>query len=1098
MTANLSSATRYHEANDRAIINENSVHIWGTNYNVYSFENFFHPLVGQLVQQLNTATGDPVAAMLDPNFLSTSTAFFSSEYTVGTGDLIVNSFPAQIDLDYSLPYANYNWELLYHIPVAVAVHLSQNQRFAEAQKWFHYVFDPTSTDTSVPAPARFWKFLYFRQNPESVDLNELITLLSTPPSQLSSQESNEVQGLLTSYEVSLTTPFDPFAVARSRPVAFQYYVVMKYLDNLIAWGDSLFSQMTIETVNEATLCYVLAANLLGPRPQPVPQVGTISAKCYNDLKNGLDPLGDALVALEGQFPFNITTASNGSGGSGSAFGTGQALYFSVPANAQLLTYWDTVEDRLSKIRNCENIEGQVQLMPLFDPPIDPGMLVAAAAAGLNIGSVVSGLNQPTGPVRAPVLVQKALELCAEVRSLGAGLLSAIEKGDAETLAVLRQNNEVALQQLTQNIRYLHWQQAQAATEALLRSRASALERYTFYLRELGQTPNTAVAPDNFTVDHTTMLTEANFADAYQALVAQYDLPITTMPYPNLTLAQAASPANQSGASGAGNLYLNTNEDAELNTHMPTARDEHLASEVTASAAPVLALIPSLEVDLHYWGLGAHTKILGGDWLAGATNAAAGIIRALATWQQDQGAMAARTAGYQRRADDWFLQANLAARELSQLGRQILASLLTEQAAGAEYTTTKAQVGQAQAVLAFLQTKFTNAQLYGWMQGQLSSLYYQYYRLALDTARKAEATAKWALMRPELDSTTYIQPNYWDSGHQGLLSGEALYLDIKRLDMDYLTYNLRELELTRHVSLRQLDPAALLNLKITGSCTVTIPEWLYDRDCPGHYLRRLKSVAVSVPSVVGPYTSVNCSLSLQSSSVRVSSELSGGSYQRTGSDDARFVDYSGTVDSIVTSGATSDSGMFETNLRDDRFLPFEGNGAISTWALSLPSIPAFDYSTITDVVLHVRYTARDGGAALGTAATKCLNTLPPAAAGGRPAPTLALLLSLRHDFPTQWYAFMTGGSADFTAPLTIDYFPYIVQNATLSVGSISVYAANGVKLAVAPTVAVPATMTYANIKDGTAVLQIPQDGSVLTSSGPPTKEVYVVIAYTAQL
>src|SRR5215470_5144572 len=43
---------------------------------------------------------------------------------------------------------------------------------------------------------------------------------------------------------------------------------------------------------------------------------------------------------------------------------------------------------------------------------------------------------------------------------------------------------------------------------------------------------------------------------------------------------------------------------------------------------------------------------------------------------------------------------------------------------------------------------------------------------------------------------------------------------------------RELELTRHVSLRQLDPLALLALRTTGSCTVTVPEWLYDRDCPG--------------------------------------------------------------------------------------------------------------------------------------------------------------------------------------------------------------------------------------------------------------------------
>ena len=262
-----------------------------------------------------------------------------------------------------------------------------------------------------------------------------LTLLSTPPSQLTSEQTSEVQDLLTSYDASLTTPFDPFAVARSRPVAFQYYVVMKYLDNLIAWGDSLFTQMTIETVNEATLCYVLAANLLGPRPQPVPQVGTISAKCYNDLKNGARPAGRRPGGSRGAVPVqHHHRAPAVAGPAGRLFGTGQSLYFCVPANAQLLGYWDTVEDRLSKIRNCENIEGQVQLMPLFDPPIDPGMLVAAAAAGLDIGSVVSGLNQPTSPVRAPLLIQKALELCSEVRSLGAGLLAAIEKGDAESLA----------------------------------------------------------------------------------------------------------------------------------------------------------------------------------------------------------------------------------------------------------------------------------------------------------------------------------------------------------------------------------------------------------------------------------------------------------------------------------------------------------------------------------------------------------------------------------------------------------------------------------------------------------------------------------------
>ena len=40
---------------------------------------------------------------------------------------------------------------------------------------------------------------------------------------------------------------------------------MRYIDNLVAWGDSLFRQNTLESINEATLMYVLASELLGPR-----------------------------------------------------------------------------------------------------------------------------------------------------------------------------------------------------------------------------------------------------------------------------------------------------------------------------------------------------------------------------------------------------------------------------------------------------------------------------------------------------------------------------------------------------------------------------------------------------------------------------------------------------------------------------------------------------------------------------------------------------------------------------------------------------------------------------------------------------------------
>src|SRR5262249_34655034 len=84
-------------------------------------------------------------------------------------------------------------------------------------------------------------------------------------------------------------------------------------------------------------------------------------------------------------------------------------------------------------------------------PIDPGMLVKAMAAGLDPSSIVSGVSQPFGPVRCAIMIQKALELCAEVRGLGNSLLAALDKGDAEHLALVRQRHEIQIQQMAQDV-----------------------------------------------------------------------------------------------------------------------------------------------------------------------------------------------------------------------------------------------------------------------------------------------------------------------------------------------------------------------------------------------------------------------------------------------------------------------------------------------------------------------------------------------------------------------------------------------------------------------------------------------------------------------
>jgi hypothetical protein len=1019
----------YHDKmTDRAIGTITTGH-WDTKFN-YTFENFFHPFVSELIERLNKKS---LADVMDATWQDSLEQTFFPTFYPSAGDNLVSiqSFDKEIDVSVGGAYAVYNWELFFHIPLTIAVHLSKTQRFAEAQRWFHYIFDPRCSDTNV------WKFLAFRKPDDSKRIEDIMRLLSTPRNDLSPADQAAQDQIMEGYTKILTNPFMPHAVARTRQLAYQYNVVMKYLDNLIAWGDFLFQQDTLESINEATQRYVLAANVLGERPQRVPPRGMTRVRTFAQLKSeGLGPIGNALVDLEGQFPFNLSAPDSGvsngdaSANAGVLFGIGRTLYFCTPRNDKLLGYWDTVADRLFKIRHCMNIQGVVRPLALFDPPLDPGMLVKAAAAGIDIGSIVSGLNQPIGPARCMTLIQKALELCSEVRNLGGALLAAMEKGDSEHMALLRQGHETKIQQMTQDVRFLQWKAAQDATQLLLNSRSMVMERFRYYQRLLGL-PADQNATETVAFDRRE-LTEENFDEAHSALVGQYDKAVGVQNLPALRIAGGASPAQQSGASGAGRLFLNVNEDTELNSHLPRARDYRLAASVADTLSSVLTFIPEFNINLHFWGVGGSSKVAGGSKLSDASKIAAEIARTVAGWEQDQAGMASRTAGFERRADEWLLQYNLAARELMQNGRQILSSLVGEQIAYHEYKNIQQQIENSQEVDQYLHDKFSNEELYLWMQGEISRLYYEYYRFAFDTARKAERTMKQELMRPELDGQDFVKFNYWDGGRKGLLSGEALHLDVKRMEMAYHENNKRELELTRHVSLRQLNPLALLTLKATGSCTVTIPEWLYDLDCPGNYMRRIKNIAVSIPSVVGPYTSINCTLTLLQSSVRKSPVPLDGEYLRQGEEDERFVDYSAPAQSIVTSSANNDSGMFETNLRDERFFPFEGAGAESTWKIDLPKdYPAFDFSTISDVVLHVRYTARQG-----VDATKVKTALGDVFQEANQS-NLALLFSLRHDFPNEWSKFVNG-SADFSATIRRDYFPYFTQGKDITIAGTDLY------------------------------------------------------------
>ena len=127
-----------------------------------------------------------------------------------------------------------------------------------------------------------------------------------------------------------------------------------------------------------------------------------------------------------------------------------------------------------------NIQGIVRQLPLFEPPIDPALLLKATAVGLDIGAVLNDMNAPLPLYRFTFMLQRALELCNEVKALGNALLSALEKKDAEGLALLRSSNELVMLDAVREVKTKQVDEAQATWDSLQESRHVVEERKKYY------------------------------------------------------------------------------------------------------------------------------------------------------------------------------------------------------------------------------------------------------------------------------------------------------------------------------------------------------------------------------------------------------------------------------------------------------------------------------------------------------------------------------------------------------------------------------------------------------------------------------------------
>jgi hypothetical protein len=351
-------------------------------------------------------------------------------------------------LDYTGAMGVYFREIYFHIPFLIANHLNSQRKFADAQRWYHYIFDPTSNPLFDPGDTaeireeklreRMWRYLEFNGR----DIPTLRNIL-TDFSQIETYKKN---------------PFNPHAIANLRLSAYQKTIVMKYIDNLIDWGDYLFNQDNMESINEATQLYIMASDLLGEKPQELGtcEAGDLNPKNYESIKDDGLIRSEFLLELENliiSLGLDNSTDDGGSAGEAEAPGNSvirQVPIFCIPGNKKLLDYWEKVENRLGKIRNCMNISGIRRQMSLFAPEIDPAILVRAVAEGLSLEDVISSFSSNMPPYRFSFLLNVAKNQVAALQQFGNTLLSTLEKKDTEELSKLRvvhEKNALALSKM---------------------------------------------------------------------------------------------------------------------------------------------------------------------------------------------------------------------------------------------------------------------------------------------------------------------------------------------------------------------------------------------------------------------------------------------------------------------------------------------------------------------------------------------------------------------------------------------------------------------------------------------------------------------------
>ncbi|QEK49503.1 hypothetical protein FY167_16410 [Proteus mirabilis] len=744
---------------------------------------------------------------------------------------------ADVPMDFNGANALYFWELFYYTPMMVANVMLEGQNYDEASRWLHYVFSPNGYIENGVYSSRVW------------NSQPLLTDRSWDKDQLDST--------------------DPDAVAQIDPMHYKLATFMKYLDILIARGDSAYRVLERDTLNEAKMWYMQALKLLGDETELLGNNVWSAPKLTE-------------AASKTAQPTHTINQEREKGGSPRTANSLTSLFL-PQINEKLAQYRDTLKTRLFNLRHNLSIDGQPLSLPMYATPADPKALQNATVNQSQGGSTLPTAIMPIQ--RFPVVLNNAKSVVSQLIQFGSSLASVTERQDAQALSelLITQGSEIILQNMEYQSKNL--EEFAHNEKALNALRKGAKNRF----------------------DHYSKLYDENISTSEQQAM---------------------------------DLYLAS---SALNT----------ASQGLSMAGATADLVPNI------YGLA-----VGGSRLGAIFNATSIGLQLSGSATRIAADRLSQSESYRRRREEWKQARDNAKSELEQIDAQLEALKVRKEATSLQLKSMKLQQQQTQAHLTFLQNKFTNKALYSWLHGKLLAIYKPFYDLAVSRCRMAELAYHYDLG----ETQTFIRSGAWQDNYSGLMAGESLMHNLTQMENSYLEKDRRALEITKIVSLDNVYQGLssesfsfeqvldVINGKVTQlgtaengitlkngqlEASIKLSDLAIDKDYSADLgkLRRVKQISVTLPALTGTYQNIRAVLSYGGSAVKPRG-----------------------CNAIAISHGMNDSGQFQLNFNDDRYLPFEGLPVNDSSTLTLSFPDATDKQkemllTLNDIILHINYTIR---------------------------------------------------------------------------------------------------------------------------------------------